>query len=220
MSVPTPPTTPERPQHPLPGAKQSNQSQPSSSIQEKLHFPSTPESPKTAWKSAHVLHPPSEESLQILPSVSREAIPPTLVTAVLFFTRNPSEGERETDADELHTTVPPLTASLGSRVLSGMIQIFNVAARRSRCEREALSRSRVDRLVDLIRDIDNGVPQEEDLEVITKKILPGDYRILLDRLEGCDSDIFGLFHENFGMSSLCFNERTWFKSTRPLTKIF
>ncbi|KAI0444691.1 hypothetical protein F4803DRAFT_572683 [Xylaria telfairii] len=91
--------------------------------------------------------------------------------------------------------MPPPTASLGSRILSGIIQIFNVAARQSCREREALSRSRVDRLVGLIRDIDNGVPQEGSPEVITKKILPGDYRVLLDRLEDCDSDIFGCFHE-------------------------
>ncbi|KAI0460574.1 hypothetical protein F5B21DRAFT_452332, partial [Xylaria acuta] len=194
MSGPTPPTTPERPQHPLPGAKPSGRYRPNTSIQEKRHFPPTPETPNTAWRSPQVLRSPSEESLQILPSVTGEVIPSSPVTAGPFLTRNLSEDKHETDADELESSAP-LTASIGARVLSGIFQIFNVAGQRSRSRREALSRSRVDRLVGLIRDIDKGVPQEGDPEVITKKILPGDYRVLLDRLDGCDNDIFGYFHE-------------------------
>ncbi|KAI1746981.1 hypothetical protein F4782DRAFT_522883 [Xylaria castorea] len=116
------------------------------------------------------------------------------VIASPSLTSDSSEDEREIDADELQSTAP-LTASLGARVLSGIFQNFNVASQRSRRERKALSKSRVDRLVGLIRAIDKGIPQEGHPEVITKKILPGDYKVLLDRLDGCDNDIFGYFHE-------------------------
>ncbi|KAI0112385.1 hypothetical protein GGR51DRAFT_556965 [Nemania sp. FL0031] len=70
-----------------------------------------------------------------------------------------------------------------------------MATQRTHCEEEALSMARVDRLINLIRDIEQGIPQEGFPEVITKKILPGDYRALLERLKSSDKDISGYFHE-------------------------
>lgn len=72
--------------------------------------------------------------------------------------------------------------------------MFNVAARRTRRESDALSISRVDSLIGLIRNIDNGIPQEGRPEIISRKVLPRDYKALLRRLESSDNDISGFFH--------------------------
>ncbi|KAI0965863.1 hypothetical protein F4678DRAFT_467159 [Xylaria arbuscula] len=70
-----------------------------------------------------------------------------------------------------------------------------MASRRTYRDREALSISRVDNLIGLIRDIDKGIPQEGRPEVIMKKILPGDYKALLARLGNSDHDISWFFHD-------------------------
>jgi len=173
MPDPTPPSTPKRPQHPLPGAEPSGQN---FSSQANHRFPPTPETPHTIWKN---------------PRASRSLSP---VNVGPFLTKDSSEDERGVDTDGLQSPAS-LTASLGAKFLSGVLKIFNVASRRTRREREALSTSRVDNLIGLIRDIDKGIPQEGRPEVITKKILPSDYRALLARLESSDNDISGFFHE-------------------------
>ncbi|KAI1426090.1 hypothetical protein F5Y12DRAFT_794818 [Xylaria sp. FL1777] len=111
-----------------------------------------------------------------------------------FLTKDSSEDDREVDTDELQCPAL-LTASLGAKFISGALKVFNVASRRTCREQEALSTSRVDNLIGLIRDIDNGIPQEGRPEVITKKILPGDYRALLISLGNSDDDVSGFFHE-------------------------
>ncbi|KAI1292970.1 hypothetical protein F5Y03DRAFT_374947 [Xylaria venustula] len=173
MPEPTPPSTPERPQHQPPEAGPSGQD---SSTQERHRFPPTPDTPHTIWKKARV---------------SRSLSP---VNVGPFLTKDSSEDESEADTDELQRPTS-LTASLGSKFLSGILTIFNVASRRTRREREALSKFRVDSLIGLIRDIDKGIPQEGRPEVITKKILPGDYNTLLAKLEDSDDDISWFFHE-------------------------
>ncbi|KAI0425102.1 hypothetical protein F5Y09DRAFT_322529 [Xylaria sp. FL1042] len=169
----TPPLTPNQPQHPLLGAEPSGQN---FSGQGQHRFPPTPETPPTVWKNPRVSHSSS------------------LVNAGPFLTKDSSEDQRETDIDELQ---PPasLTASLGAKFLLGVLKVFNVATRRTRREREALSKSRVDNLIGLIRDIHNCIPQEGRSEVITRKLLPGDYKALLERLGSSDNDISGFFHE-------------------------
>ncbi|KAK5635394.1 hypothetical protein RRF57_011106 [Xylaria bambusicola] len=173
MPDPTPPSTPKRPQHPLLGAEPSSQV---SSSQGKHPFPPTPETPHTIWKNPRVSR-----------SLSQVNIGP-------FLSKDSSGGKSDTDTDELQRRASP-TASLGAKFLSRILTIFNVASRRTRREREALSTSRVDNLISLIRDIDKGIPQEGRSEVITKKLLPGDYKALLARLGNSDNDISGFFHE-------------------------
>ncbi|KAI1346385.1 hypothetical protein F5Y01DRAFT_298020 [Xylaria sp. FL0043] len=168
----TPPSTPDRHQHPLPGAELSGQYIPG---QKQHRFPPTPETPSTTWKTLRASR--SSSSVNVGP-----------------FLAHISEDERETDPDEPQSPAS-LTASLSAKFLSSIFKVFNVANRQTRREREALSTSRVDNLISLIRDIDNGKLQKGRREVITKKILPGDYRALLARLRISNSDISGFFHE-------------------------
>jgi hypothetical protein len=183
MSGPTPPSTPKRNQYPLPGAEPSGENRPDNSVKEKPHFPPTPETPNTIWQSLQVSRPSSSASPPLSPALFGP-----------YLTGSLSDDEPEGDADVLQGATSP-TASIGAKIRLSITNLFNVAARRSRRERDALSKARrVDGLIDLVRDIEKGVPQGGQ-EVITRKILPTDYRTFLERLETSDNDIFGYFHE-------------------------